>query len=182
MIYDPKHEKMPRRELQELQLERLRATVKRVYERVPFYRNAFMERGIAPEDIRSLEDLRRLPFTSKLDFRDNYPFGLTAVQVGVMYVVRMLNSKGVQTSPSEISRWVFREPHTTSALLHRMEKQGLVKLKRISRANRQLRAELTEKGEELYRRQVEARQVIPEILDVLSPEAVSYTHLTLPTN
>lgn len=98
------------------------------------------------------------------------PFGLTAVQVGVMYVVRMLNSKGIQTSPSEISRWVFREPHTTSALLHRMEKQGLVKLKKTSRGKRQLRAELTEKGEELYRRQVEARQVIPEILDVLSPE------------
>jgi len=97
------------------------------------------------------------------------PFGLSAVQVGVMYVVRILNQTGVPATPSEISRWVFREPHTISALLKRMEKQGLVKLVRKRRGKRQVLAELTEKGEDLYRRQVQERQVIPEILEVLSP-------------
>ncbi|GAA1268084.1 MULTISPECIES: phenylacetate--CoA ligase PaaK [Streptomyces] len=61
------------------QLERLRATLRRVYERVPFYRASFDKAGVHPDDCRSLADLARFPFTTKTDLRDNYPFGMFAV-------------------------------------------------------------------------------------------------------
>jgi phenylacetate-CoA ligase len=72
-------ETMPRPELEKLQVERLRKTVERVYHNVPFYRRKFDEAGLRPEDIKSVKDLQRLPFTTKQDLRDNYPFGLFAV-------------------------------------------------------------------------------------------------------
>ncbi|MFD7293666.1 phenylacetate--CoA ligase PaaK [Streptomyces sp. NPDC059897] len=67
-------------ELRALQLERLRGTLRRVYERVPFYREAFDKAGVRPEDCRTLADLGRFPFTTKADLRDNYPFGMFAVE------------------------------------------------------------------------------------------------------
>jgi phenylacetate-CoA ligase len=67
-----------RDELQALQLERLQATLRRVYERVPFYRQAFDAAGVHPDDCMSLSDLARFPFTTKQDLRDTYPFGLFA--------------------------------------------------------------------------------------------------------
>ncbi|MET8473474.1 phenylacetate--CoA ligase PaaK [Streptomyces sp. NPDC006422] len=66
-------------ELRAVQLERLRGTLRRVYERVPFYREAFDKAGVRPDDCRSLTDLARFPFTTKADLRDNYPFGMFAV-------------------------------------------------------------------------------------------------------
>ncbi len=66
-------------ELADLQLNRLQATVARVYEKVPFYRRRMNEASVRPADIRSLDDLRRLPFTTKDDLRDQYPLGLLAV-------------------------------------------------------------------------------------------------------
>ena len=65
--------------LEELQLERLQATVARLYDKVPFYRGRLDEAGIKPGDIKSLADLQHLPFTYKDDLRDNYPFGLFSV-------------------------------------------------------------------------------------------------------
>lgn len=97
MIWDPKHECMPRKELEALQLERLKAQVRRVYEQVPFYRHAFSERGLTPEDIETLGDLPKLPFTAKGDFRDNYPFGLLAVPLDE--VVRFHASSGTTGKP-----------------------------------------------------------------------------------
>ncbi|MEB8342190.1 phenylacetate--CoA ligase PaaK [Streptomyces endophyticus] len=67
-------------ELRALQLERLRWTLQRVYEWVPFYREAFDKAGVRPEDCRTLADLGRFPFTTKADLRDNYPFGMFAVE------------------------------------------------------------------------------------------------------
>ncbi|MHC5258887.1 phenylacetate--CoA ligase PaaK [Streptomyces sp. UC4497] len=67
-------------ELRALQLERLRGTLHRVYERVPFYREAFDKAGVRPEDCHALADLGRFPFTTKADLRDNYPFGMFAVE------------------------------------------------------------------------------------------------------
>ncbi len=92
MIWNPKYETMPRKDLEKLQLERLKAQVARVNERVPSYRQAFLERGITPGSIRSLADLTKLPFTTKNDFRDNYPFGLLAVFLDE--VVRIHASSG----------------------------------------------------------------------------------------
>ncbi len=97
MIRDPENESMPRERLERLQFERLRAKVGEVYEKVPFYRRTLKEKGVTPDDIQSLADLRKLPFTSKLDFRDNYPFGLMAVPMEK--VVRIHSSSGTTGKP-----------------------------------------------------------------------------------
>ncbi|MEV8338257.1 phenylacetate--CoA ligase PaaK [Leucobacter sp. NPDC077196] len=72
-------ERLTRAELEALQLERLQWTVRHAYENVPFYREKFAAAGVHPDDIRSLADIERLPFTTKSDLRDHYPFGLFAV-------------------------------------------------------------------------------------------------------
>ncbi len=78
-IRDPKIECMSRDEMTALQSEKLVAQVKRVYENVPFYRKKMDDLGVKPEDIKGIEDIGKLPFTTKEDLRDNYPFGLLAV-------------------------------------------------------------------------------------------------------
>ena len=79
MYWDEKHECMPLEEMQKFQLKDLQDTVKWVYERVPFYKNKFEDVGLEPGDIKSLDDLGKLPSTVKIDLRNNYPFGLCAV-------------------------------------------------------------------------------------------------------
>ena len=98
------------------------------------------------------------------------PLGLSSVQVWAMHIVRLLKRAGVPATPAEISRWMYRQPHTISGLLKRMEKQGLVKCTRNTQGRRQVLAELTQKGEEVYRRQNQQRAVIAKILGCLSPE------------
>jgi phenylacetate-CoA ligase len=73
-------ERLSREELEALQLERLRATLRHAYDHVAFYRQSFDKAGLRPEDCRSLADLARFPFTAKTDLRDNYPFGMFAVE------------------------------------------------------------------------------------------------------
>jgi len=97
-MYDPEMETMPRDRLRQLQQERLREMVAYVYERVPFYRKQFDEFGVRPELVRSLDDLLRLPFTRKTDFRDNYPFGLMAVPREQL--VRIHASSGTTGKPT----------------------------------------------------------------------------------
>ena len=72
-------ERLGRDELEALQLERLRATLRHAYDNVAFYRAAFDKAGVRPEDCRTLADLARFPFTAKADLRENYPFGMFAV-------------------------------------------------------------------------------------------------------
>jgi len=79
MIWNPKAECMDKEERKETQLKRLQDTVKRAYENVPYYHRRFNELGIEPEDIESLEDIKKLPFTTKKDLREAYPFGMFAV-------------------------------------------------------------------------------------------------------
>ncbi len=98
MIRDPEHEQMPRNILEQLQLERLRAKVREVYEKVPFYNRVFEERGISHDGLKTISDLAKLPFTSKLDFRDNYPLGLMAVPLE--QVVRIHSSSGTTDKPT----------------------------------------------------------------------------------
>ncbi|MFC1861279.1 phenylacetate--CoA ligase family protein [Chloroflexota bacterium] len=98
MIRDPEHEQMPRKELEQFQLERLRAKVKLVYEKVPFYHRTFQERGIRLDHLNTISDLTKLPFTSKLDFKDNYPLGLMAVPLE--QVVRIHSSSGTTDKPT----------------------------------------------------------------------------------
>ena len=74
-----KEETLPREQIEAIQLERLIETVNRVYAKVPAYRKKMDDAGVKPEDIKSLSDLPKLPFVTKQDMRDNYPFGLFAV-------------------------------------------------------------------------------------------------------
>jgi phenylacetate-CoA ligase len=97
-MFQPEIEKMDRGMLQNLQLQRLQQTVERVYQNVPFYRIVFGSMGVKPEDIQTLDDVQRLPFTYKKDFRDNYPFGLFAVDQ--KDVVRIHGSSGTKGKPT----------------------------------------------------------------------------------
>ena len=101
MIWDREHETMERGALQALQLQRLQAQVNRVYEQVPFYRQAFLAHGITPSDIRTLADLPKIPFTRKGDFRDNYPLGLSAVPAE--QIVRLHASSGTTGKPTVVA-------------------------------------------------------------------------------
>jgi len=88
---------LPQPQLEQLQLQRLQAVVRRAYEQVPLYRSRFEERKIKPEDIRTLKDIARLPFTVKTDLRDTYPFGLFASPM--QDVVRVHASSGTTGKP-----------------------------------------------------------------------------------
>ena len=99
-IWDPTYECMPREEMEQLQLERLQATLNRVYKNVTCYRNKFNETGIVPEDVRSLSDLSKLPFTTKEDLRLNYPYGMFAVPL--REVVRIHSSSGTTGKPTVV--------------------------------------------------------------------------------
>jgi len=99
-MYNPEIETMNRKELEALQVARLQQTVKRVYENVPFYKAKFDELGITPEDILSLDDLKKLPFTMKKDLRDQYPFGLFAVSMEE--VNRIHGSSGTSGKPTVV--------------------------------------------------------------------------------
>ncbi|MCQ2474400.1 MAG: phenylacetate--CoA ligase [Clostridia bacterium] len=77
--YQKEIETMPREELKKLQSERLAAQIKHVYENVPYYRQKMDEKGVTPDDIKSVDDLHKLPFISKADLRESYPYGLLAV-------------------------------------------------------------------------------------------------------
>lgn len=90
--YQPEIETASRETIVALQNERLTATVRRVYENVPFYREKMKEAGVTPEDIRSIDDLHKLPFSYKKDLRDTYPYGLFAVPL--KDVVRLHASSG----------------------------------------------------------------------------------------
>ncbi len=95
-----KEESLPRKEIEQLQLKRLQETVTRVYAKVPAYREKMDAAGIKPEDIKSLEDLKRLPFTNKKDLRDNYPFGLFTVPKKEL--VRVHASSGTTGKPTVV--------------------------------------------------------------------------------
>ena len=116
MIYDMKYETMPREELTAIQVRRLKDTLERVYARVPFYRKAFEDAGMTPADIRSLRDLRHVPFTQKQDLRDNYPFGMFAVPMD--NVVRIHASSGT-TGQATVVGYTARDIQTWSALVAR---------------------------------------------------------------
>ena len=80
-LFNKKMETLPRKEIRELQLKRLKETVKKLYENVPFYQNKFKELKIKPTDIKTLEDIRKLPLTTKDDLRNNSPFGMMATSL-----------------------------------------------------------------------------------------------------
>lgn len=100
MIWNEQYECMEHRAMRELQSERLIKTVRRVYERVPAYRRKMDDRGLSPEDIHSIDDLPKLPFTTKEDLRDSYPFGMFAETMEK--IVRIHSSSGTTGKPTVV--------------------------------------------------------------------------------
>ena len=97
--FNPREETMTREEIEQLQLERLKDTVRRCMNS-PFYKEKFEEMHLSPEDIQSLDDVQKLPFTTKQDLRDHYPFGLAAVPLSDC--VRLHSSSGTTGTPTVI--------------------------------------------------------------------------------
>ena len=97
LIWNRPMETMDREKLAKLQGERLHKTIQRVYKNVPMYRQRMQEKGLDPNDIRTIDDLKYLPFTQKTDLRDNYPFGLFAASRDE--IVRLHASSGTTGKP-----------------------------------------------------------------------------------
>lgn len=116
MVWD-KNEEMARSDLEELQLERLRSTLYRVATHVPFYRNQFSGLKIDINSCKSLDDLRRLPFTTKQDLRNNYPYGMFAVPL--RDVVRIHSSSGT-TGMATVVGYTKNDIDTWSNLVARI--------------------------------------------------------------
>jgi phenylacetate-CoA ligase len=116
MIYNEEFETLPREAIDALQLKRLQQVVGRVYHTVGFYRKAFDNAGVTPDDIRSLDDLKRLPFTCKQDLRDNYPFGLFTVPMS--NIVRLHASSGTTGKPTVVG-YTQRDIETWATLMAR---------------------------------------------------------------
>ena len=116
MIYDEEFETLPREVLDALQLKRLQQVAQRVYHTVGFYRKAFDEHDVRPDDIKKLPDLARLPFTTKQDLRDNYPFGLFAVPMSS--IVRLHASSGT-AGRSSVVGYTKRDIDTWTDLMVR---------------------------------------------------------------
>jgi len=114
--WNPTFECMPREELKKVQTERLIETVKRVYHNVPFYRNKMQKIGLEPCDIKSLDDLKKLPFTYKQDLRDNYPYGLFAAPMSE--IVRIHASSGT-TGKQTVVGYTRRDLDTWAEVMAR---------------------------------------------------------------
>jgi len=97
MIWNKEFECMSEKKLKALQLERLKQTVRRAYEKVPYYRKKFDEVGLKPEDIKTLDDIKNIPFTSKADLREVYPFGMFASSLSEIVEIHM--SSGTTGKP-----------------------------------------------------------------------------------
>lgn len=116
MIFNMEYETMPREALEAIQLRRLQTTVERVFANVPYYRDKFKEAGVSPADIKSLSDLARLPFTSKQDLRDNYPYGMFATPMD--HVVRIHSSSGT-TGQATVVGYTARDVQSWAELMAR---------------------------------------------------------------
>ena len=116
MMFETDKETLPREELEALQLRRLQATVERCYNTVKFYREGMDELGVKPHHIKSLDDVRHLPYTKKEQLRENYPFGMFAVPTD--QVVRVHASSGTTGKPTVVG-YTKRDIDTWSGLMAR---------------------------------------------------------------
>ena len=114
--WQPKLELLDRAELEELQLRRLKSTVEKVYQNVPFYHQKMLDAGLVPKDIQSLKDLSKLPTTHKANLRENYPFGLFAVPRDE--VVRVHASSGTTGKPTVVG-YTAKDIETWSDMMAR---------------------------------------------------------------
>ncbi|HID11576.1 MAG TPA: phenylacetate--CoA ligase family protein [Candidatus Latescibacteria bacterium] len=99
-MWNPEIEALSREDIEQLQLERLQSTLNRAYYRVSFYRQLFDGHGVVPEEVASFSDLAKLPFTTKEDLRQNYPYGMFAVPL--RDIVRLHSSTGTTGTPTVV--------------------------------------------------------------------------------
>jgi phenylacetate-CoA ligase len=116
MIWDEEFETLPREALEALQGKRLKSTVERVYATVPSYRMKFEEAGLEPSDINTLEDINKIPFTTKDDLRENYPFGMFTVPMD--NIIRIHASSGTTGQPTVVG-YTRRDINTWAELMAR---------------------------------------------------------------
>ncbi|MFZ5974295.1 MAG: phenylacetate--CoA ligase family protein [Bacillota bacterium] len=121
MIWNPGMECCSRARMEDLQTERLKETVKRAYARVPFYKKRLDEANIDPEDIRTLDDLKRIPFTYKDDLRDNYPYGMLAVPL--KEIVELHGSSGT-TGKATVVGYTKKDMETWAEVVARIAAAG----------------------------------------------------------
>ncbi len=120
-IWNEDYETLDRETIKRIQLKRLINVSHYVYEKIPLYKKKFDEKGLKPEDIKSLDDLGKLPFTEKDDFRDNYPFGLFAVPK--REIVRIHSSTGTTGKPTVVG-YTRNDMNTWTELVARVATAG----------------------------------------------------------
>ncbi|MBK5211898.1 MAG: phenylacetate--CoA ligase [Coriobacteriia bacterium] len=131
-IWNPEIETMPRAKLEELQLKRLKSSVAWAYERVEYYRNRMDASGVSPQDIKTLNDVEKLPFTDKSALRDTYPFGMFALPLED--VTRLHSSSGTTGKPIVVG-YSKADLNTWTDLCARVASQaGVVKSDRVDMA------------------------------------------------
>jgi phenylacetate-CoA ligase len=116
MFFNEEFETLPRAALEALQLKRLQSVLDRVYTNVPFYRESFDMAGVRPVDVKSLSDLQKLPFTTKQNMRDSYPYALFAAPMEE--IVRIHASSGTTGKPTVVG-YTHRDIETWSELMAR---------------------------------------------------------------
>ena len=119
MFWEKEKETMDRKSLENLQVELLKEKIEYAYKNVPFYRKKFDEYGITKESIKTIEDIRKLPFTTKIDFRDNYPFGLLAKPM--KEIARIHSSSGTTGKPTVVA-YTKKDLKTWADLVARIAK------------------------------------------------------------
>ncbi|HWI54259.1 MAG TPA: phenylacetate--CoA ligase [Desulfobacteria bacterium] len=117
MIWEPHYECLGREDMRSIQLDRLQSVVENVYNKVPYYKTAFDEHGVRPEDIKRLEDIQKFPFTMKEALMDNYPYGMFAVPL--KKVVRIHASSGT-TGKQKVVGYTKRDIRTWATLIARI--------------------------------------------------------------
>ncbi len=125
MIWNKKMETLPRKQLEQIQIERLQSALNRAYKNVPFYHRIFEQQGIVPEKIGSVADLAHIPFTTKEDLRNNYPYGMFAVPL--RDIVRIHASSGTTGKPIVVGYSVNDMRHWAEVVARIMAAGGVTK-------------------------------------------------------
>ncbi|MCK4590581.1 MAG: phenylacetate--CoA ligase [Candidatus Latescibacteria bacterium] len=125
VIWNKKMETLPRKQLEQIQIERLQSALNRAYKNVPFYHRIFEQQGIVPEKIGSVADLAHIPFTTKEDLRNNYPYGMFAVPL--RDIVRIHASSGTTGKPIVVGYSVNDMRHWAEVVARIMAAGGVTK-------------------------------------------------------
>ena len=116
MMWNEKIETMPREDIEEMQLKKLQSTVKRAFDKIPYYNKKYSEANVFPEDIETLKDIEKLPFITKDDLRESYPYGLFAVDIKE---IKELHSSSGTTGKPVVSGYTEKDLDTWAETIAR---------------------------------------------------------------